>query len=136
MVDALQRAHRLVRPGGVVVDLHPTMALASVEVGPHMTGRVEVDDGPLRHAAAGAALIRVIDAGLFVVDGAVEFTFHTYGDSIEELRAYVEENWVNARIDESVVDRTRAALRAAPGARLRIREDVRLTRLHPIAPVE
>jgi hypothetical protein len=133
MVDALRRAHEMVRPSGCVVDLHPTAVVASVEVGAHSTGRVDGGDAPLRHAAAGAALATVLDAGLFAVDRAVEFTFYTYGDTIEELREYIEENWRSGRIDDAVVRRTRDALRDAPGARPRVCEQVQLTRLRPIA---
>ena len=136
MVDALRRAHEIVTPSGLVVDLHPTAAVASVEVGAHSTGRVDGGDAPLRHAAAGAALATVLDAGLFAVDRAVEFTFYTYGDTIEELRDYIEENWRNGRIEETVVRRTRDALRDAPGTRPRVREQVQLTKLHPIALAE
>ncbi len=134
MVDALRRAHEMVRLSGCVVDVHPTAAIASVEVGAHSTGRVDGGDAPRRHAAAGAALATVLDAGLFAVDRVVEFTFYTYGDTIEELREYIAENWRNGRIDETVVRRTRDALRDAPGTRPRVREQVRLTKLHPIAP--
>jgi hypothetical protein len=133
MVDALRRAHAMVKPGGCVVDLHPTAEIASVEVGAHATGVVDGGDAPLRHGAAAAALATVLDAGLFTVDRAVEFTFYTYGDTIEELRDYIVENWRNGRIEDTVVRRTRDALRDAPGTRPRVREQVRLTKLHPIA---
>ncbi len=75
----------------------------------------------------------MLDAGLFAVDREVEFTFYTYGDTIEELRDYIQENWRGGRIDDAVVLRTRAALREAPGIRPRVRELVRLTKLRPIA---
>jgi len=131
MVDALRHAHRLVRSNGSVVDLHPTPAVASVEVGGVATGRVEAGDAPARHAAAGAALTSVLDAGLFAVDGAVDFTFYTYGDTIEELRDHIEAHWRHGRIDAGVVERTHHALRDSPGSRPRVREQVRLTRLRP-----
>lgn len=131
MVDALRRAHRLVRPDGCIVDLHPTPAIASVEVDGFTTGRVDAGDAPARHAAAGAALTSVLDAGLFAVDGAVNFTFYTYGDTIEALRDHVEAHWRNARIDDGVIERTHDALRHSPDSRPRVREQVRLTRLHP-----
>ena len=133
MVDALRRAHEMVTPSGFVVDLHPTATVASVEVSAHSTDRVDGGDAPLRHAAAGAALGMVLDAGVFAVDRAVEFTFYTYGDTIEELRDYIKENWRNGRIDETVVRRTRDALRDAPGTRPRVRERVRITKMHAIA---
>jgi hypothetical protein len=133
MVDALRRAHRIVRPEGCVVDLHPTAALSLLEVGARCTGRVDAGDAPSRHAAAGAAISAAIDEGLFAAERGVDFTFYTYGDTIEELRDYIVENWRNARIDEETIDRTREALRDAPGTRPRVRECVRVTRLQPIA---
>ena len=135
MVDALRRAHHMVRVNGCVVDLHPTAALASMEVGATTTGRVDAGDAALRHAAAGAALAAVIDDGLFGVDRTSDFTFYTYGDSIEELRDYVVENWRNARIEDDTVTRTREAVRVAPGSRPRVREYVRVTKLYPLARV-
>src|SRR3954452_13379247 len=132
MVDALRRAHRLLRPRGCLVDLHPTAARASVEVATQVIGDVDADDGPLRHAAAGDALTSVVDAGFFVVERSFEFDFYTYADTIEELREYVEQNWLHARIDGAIVRRTNEALFGAPGVRPRVREQVRLTRLRPI----
>jgi hypothetical protein len=131
MVDALRRAHRIIKPAGCVVDLHPSAARASVEVADRRTGYVEAGDAPLRHAAAGVALAATIDEGLFVIDYASVFTFYTYGDTIEELREYVEENWREGRIDDETVRRTREVLRDGPAARPRIREEVRLTKLRP-----
>jgi hypothetical protein len=132
MVDALRRAHRVVTTNGSVVDIHPTDAAASMEVGVHVIGPVDAGDAPLRHAAAEAALKTVVDDGLFEVDGVVGFDFYTYGDAVEELRDYIVENWRNARINDDIVDRARRALRAAPvGVRPRVLERVRLTTLRP-----
>ncbi len=134
MVDALRRAHGIVAPGGCVVDLHPTAALASVEVGDHIAGFVEAGDAPSRHAAADAAIHAAVDERLFVVERAVDFAFHTYGDTIEELRAFIKESWRrDARIEEATVERTREALRTTPRTRPRVREHVRATRLAPRA---
>jgi hypothetical protein len=136
MVDALRRAHRWLQRDGVLIDLHPTESPASVEVGAQRTGTVDVDDDPFRHAAAGAALSRVVDTGLFAVERTAEFAFYTYADTVEELRDHVEENWRSARIDTAVLKRTSAALRATSGVRPRVREQVRLTRLRPTRVVQ
>jgi len=133
MVDALRRAHRMVKPSGCVIDLHPSAAPALVEVGDDHTGYVDAGDASLRHAAAGVALATAIDEGLFVVDHAVVFTFYTYGNTIEELRDYVVENWRDGRIDDETVERTRAASHQASGIRPRVREHVHATKLRPIS---
>jgi hypothetical protein len=127
MVDALRRAHRALRPGGQVIDLHPTAVHASVEVGEVRTGFVDAGDAPHRHAAAARALAAATGEGLFRVDAAHQFTFFTYGDSMEELRDYVEENWRNARIGRVTLERTLEAVRADVASRPRIREHVQVT---------
>jgi hypothetical protein len=132
MVDALRRAHRMVRPGGCVIDVHPTAAPATVEIGQTGVGEIDTVDAPRRHAAAIAALARAVEDRLFVIDHMVDFAFYTYGDSIEELRDYVLEQWVEAQIAPALVARARDALRAAPGARARLRELVRLNTLRPL----
>jgi hypothetical protein len=131
MVDALGRARRLAVPRGSVIDIHPTAADASIEVGAACTGRVEAGDAPGRHAAAARALAAVVGDGLFTVDRSHAFAFYTYGDSAEELREYIEENWRNATIDRETMRRTREALRANPQARPRVREHVQVTMLRP-----
>jgi hypothetical protein len=134
MVDALRRAHRIVQPRGRVIDLHPAAAPAAVEVGSERTGHVDAGDAPLRHAAAGVALARIVDAGAFAIERTFEFAFHTYGDSIDELREYIEENWREGTIDAETVSRTRQALRANPHVNQpRVREQVCITKLRPVA---
>jgi hypothetical protein len=133
MVDALRRAHHVVTTDGIVVDLHPTAASASMEVGAQTIGHVDAGDAPLRHAAAETALKTVVDAGLFDVDAVVGFDFYTYGDTVEELRDYIVENWRSARIDPAILDAARRALGAAPaGFRPRVLERVSLTILRPV----
>ena len=132
MVDALKRAHRMVTLDGCVLDIHPTDAPASVQVGALTIGLVDNGDAISRHAAAGTALTTVVDARLFDLADIVDFNFYTYGDTIEELRDYIAENWRDARIDENTVKAARSAISAAPtGVRPRALEHVRLTTLRP-----
>ena len=129
MVDALRRAHRLLRPRGVLVDLHPGASRALVEAAGSAVGLVDAGDAPLRHAAAGVALAALVDQRRFTIDRTLEFDFFTYADSIEELRDYIVDNWRDGRIGDEVMERARNALAAAPGARPRVRERVRATKL-------
>jgi hypothetical protein len=133
MVDALRRAHGMVKPAGFVVDLHPSAVAAAIEVGDVHTGRVEDEDGPLRHGSAGLALAAAINGRLFTVERRLTFTFYTYGDSIEELCDYVAEHWGDGRIGEETVGRTRDAARSASDSRPRIREVIYVTKLRPVA---
>jgi hypothetical protein len=129
MVHALRRAQEIVTPRGCVIDLHPTDALATVEAG-LTTGHIDAGDAPLRHAAADAAIAAALHERIFVAEGSMVFTFYTYGDTVDELREYVEKNWRNARIGGRTIERTREALGGAPpGTRPRVREEVRITKL-------
>src|SRR5690242_12534301 len=129
MVDALRRIRELLPPSGLVIDLHPTAANETIEVGDLVTGFVDGDVAFRRHSAASHALDAAVADGLFSVVAARAFDFFTYGDSIDELRDYVHENWRDTRIAPGAVERTRAALAAAPGLRPRVREHVQVTKL-------
>ncbi len=133
MVDALRRARRIVEPLGVVVDLHPSAVPAILEVGGRATGRITSDDGPLRHAAAGVALAAAVQEGLFAIERSFVFGFYTYGGNVDELKEYVATHWRSGCIDNDSLERTRAAQRRNPGSRLRIHEQVYVTKLRVIS---
>ena len=124
MVDALRTAHRLLTPDGVLLDFRPTASSVPVEVGERVTGFVDADVALRRHAAAAQAIADVVDAGMFSIVTARTFDFFTYGDSIDELRDYIVGNWRDTSFAAETVERTRAALKAAPGVRPRVREHV------------
>jgi hypothetical protein len=126
MVDALRRACGFLTPSGCVVDVHPTAALARLEVGELIIGPIDVGDAPLRHEAATTAVSASVAEGFVWVEQMTEFDFYTYGDSAEELAGYIEENWREARIDKAAVRRAREAMRTAPAAKPRVLERVRI----------
>ena len=119
MVDALRRASRWVRTDGCVIDVHPTNAIPPVEVAGRPVGHVETPDGPARHAAADAALRKAIASGLYAEAASTTFDFYTWGDTLDELRDHIEENWRGARV----------VIRDAAAGRARAIEHVRMTKL-------
>lgn len=124
----------MVTPGGCVVDVHPTAAPASLAIGNQSIGLLEAGDASMRHAAAGAALTASLHEGLFEVEAVIDFLFHTYGDSIEELRDFVAAHWRSTRIGDTTVARARRVHSAATaGSTPRVTEEIRLTVLRPIA---
>jgi len=131
MVHALRRTHRLLAPGGCLIDLHPTPADASVEVGGLSVGSLDAVVAQRRHAAAEAALAVIVAEGLFAISGVREFVFHTYGDSVEELRDHIHSSWRDSRVSDALVARARDAVRVNPAATLRVIEQVRVTTLSP-----
>jgi len=127
MVDALRRARRLLTPDGLLLDFHPTASNETVEVGDRVTGFVDAGAALRRHSAASHAVEAAVFEELFSIAATRAFDFLTYGDSIEELRDYILENWRDTTLAADTVERTRAALAAAPGVRPRVREHVQVT---------
>src|SRR5260221_7472258 len=101
MVHALRRAHALLAPGGCAIDLRRTRETARIEADGVPLGSLDADEADRRHAAAEAALDAVLADGVFRADGAHEFPFLTYGDSIEELREHVRATWRNSRVGDA-----------------------------------
>jgi hypothetical protein len=134
MVDALHRIHHFLDAAGVLIDLHPTVEPARLELatpeGDLVTaGMLNAEEVWQRHANADSALARVVDQGLFVVERTREFSFRRYADSVTELAEYVATKWTNARFDDETIATARAAHR--PGCRAWLREQVRIAKLTP-----
>jgi hypothetical protein len=129
MVDALRRVQRMVTTGGSVVDVHPTEVPAYVAVGDRNVGTLDAANASRRHGEAGAALTAALDEGLFHLVTTVDFVFHTYADTIEELRDHIAANWRDSRIDGTTVERARRVLAESDGLRPHAIEQVRLTSL-------
>lgn len=128
MVDALRRAHEWVTAAGCVIDVHPTEVPAWLEIGGEAIGPLDSADASERHARATAALDAAIHEGLFVVMAAEEFTFRTYGDTVDELRGYIADRWRSTRIGPALAETARVRFGAHPAVgRPCVVEWVRLT---------
>ena len=145
MVHALEETRRLLKLDGVLVNILPHPEGYFIEV--HQDGRVlfserkreTLSEAVLR---AEAAIKRVLDRGLFVIDQKDEFGFATYGSSVSEIRAYWEEQnayedepkakdilareeYLYAQVEE-ILDEL------GEGAEVVFRERVRIARLGPV----
>ena len=145
MVPALEAAHRLLGPGGALIDIHPVLGTAQIEV--HRAGQVifaepasaSPDEGVLY---ADEALAHVAARGLFVSERQMEFDFHVYGRSADELGDFLAEADAhsNQACDESCdaftselfaqVDRIMAG--KAGAAEVAYHEQAGITRLRPV----
>jgi hypothetical protein len=145
MVHTLEETRRLLKLDGVLVNILPHPEGYFIEV--HHEGRVlfserkreTLSEAVLR---AEAAINRVLDRGLFVIDQKDEFDFLTYGSSVSEIRAYWEEQnayeeepkaedilareeYLYAQVEE-ILDEL------GEGAEVVFRERVRIARLSPV----
>jgi hypothetical protein len=93
MVHALKEVHRLLKPDGVMIDMHPVPEAPVVEV---MNGDAHVfSESLLMDSLEGImqaeiALKRSVEFGLFVPGKSIEINYRHYASSPAELRAYWE----------------------------------------------
>lgn len=94
MVHALKIIHRLLKTDGLLVDIHPIAEGYLIKA---IQGETILFSEPKRETCsedviqAEKAISQVIEQGLFALDQRSEFDFLTYGSSVPELRAYLEE---------------------------------------------
>jgi SAM-dependent methyltransferase len=95
MVHALEEIHRLLKPAGTLIEIHPSLeGPPLVEV--RSNGRLSfVEDDPgfdyaddLRQAEA--AVRSVVDRGMFVLEDRRRFELRTHSGSIQGLRDHWE----------------------------------------------
>jgi hypothetical protein len=95
MVHALEEVHRLLKPDGCLIEIHPILENPLVKVFAGSTvlftgfypGFDYLED--LRQAEK--ALLQSVQRGLFILQRSREFDFLTYGSSITELQDVWEE---------------------------------------------
>ncbi len=144
MVHALEEIHRLLRSGGILIEIHPVHG-AWVEVWSGTDAAfVEPDPGfdsddELRPTED--AVRRVLRRGLFVLDRQQEFDFLTHASSVRELRDYfaLVGGYDQApasprvtRLRDELYGRAQQALdRSGTDGRLVYRDQAKMTRLTP-----
>src|SRR5512138_1058927 len=93
MVHALEETHRVLKPGGVLVDLRPAPAHRQIGTGagrtwqPVATLREQLDDD----YAANAAVDAVVRRGLFERGKRKRFLLDRVLDNVDELREFIAE---------------------------------------------
>ena len=148
MVHALEEIRRLLKPAGVLIEIHPAAVASPIEI--HQGGRIEVADylsvaqWCKDFQQADEALTEIVQRGLFSVEREAEFDSLAYYTSAAELRmAQIESIEKFARdaesISESVPHVEALAARvgelmgtAGGGAELIVREPTHISRLRPI----
>lgn len=142
MVHALEEIHRLLRPDGVLIEIHPVhgawlevrsgASVPFVESDPGFDSDDEL--GPTEHAVEA-----VVHRGLFVTERQREFDFLTYAPSAAELRDFFamvggfDESPASPRVvrlRDELYGRAQHALDGTAGdGRIVYREQARMSRL-------
>jgi len=109
MVHALEQIHELLTPDGHLIDIHPNGELNEfyyvLNNREHFLGYMQETDDYIEYRQAGEAIETAISRGLFRLDAAGAFEFHTYADSFAEMQAFLNETWSDALITEDVITR-------------------------------
>jgi len=142
MVHALEEIHRLLRPGGTLIEIHPALEVPFVEV--RSNGELlfsEEDPGydyedDLR--CAEEAVATAVGRGVFVSEDRRRFELRTHASSVEELREYwavygaydpEEKEETLVRQQDEMYARAHDVLEHSPGAELEYVEPAMMSRL-------
>ncbi len=135
MVHALNEIHRVLAPGGILIDLRPLTGQWPIEVASRRevkeAGRVnDLPVGVEDDQAANETIAQAASQKLFVKEREEFFPFFYYWDSPSEMQQFIEEEWEDwASIDEVVGKNIRSLWAVADAdARLRIRLKMMIAR--------
>ena len=145
MVHALEEIHRVTRPGGTLIEIHPaTLESPFLEVRSNGELIFSEDDPGFDYAEdsrhAEAAVATVVGRGLFVLEESRRFELRTHASSLKELRdhwavadAYdpEEKEETLARRQEDMYARAHEVLERSPDAELVYVEPATMSRLTP-----
>lgn len=136
MVHALEKIARLLKPGGILIDIHPTAEPSAIEVriGDRLTlaGWLHETGDYSEYEDADEALARVARNGLFAVERQGTFEFITRADTLADLRKHISEEWEDAFIDDITSARIEELMSTAERDKeILLRESARIARLRP-----
>ena len=107
MVHALEQIHDLLKPEGHLIDIHPSGEPAEfvrlLDEWERLFGYLQETDDYIEYRQADEALETAVSRGLFLVEKSGEFDFHTYADSFDSLKTFLDENWSDAVIPDEVI---------------------------------
>ena len=147
MVHALEEIHRLLKPAGVLIDIHPVAEYSPLEI--HWEGKIdlvghlEVRQWCIDFQQADDALAEVVRRGLFAIEREGLFLSLTHYDSLADMRADLMEDIERFARDtpseaealphaEALVARAEELVQATVGeAELVLRDRVHISRLRP-----
>lgn len=148
MVHALEIIHRLLKPDGFLIDIHPVAEHSSVEIHQNgkidLVGQLEVSQWCIDFHEADKALDEIIQRGIFTVEQKGTFDTLTYYDSASEMGTALNESILKyvregEPVDEEVshvevlAAQADELLQATDGeAMLVLREPDQISRLKPI----
>jgi hypothetical protein len=115
MVHALEKIQLVLKPDGILLDIHPTNEMAAIAVRLREqllpAGWLNESDDYVEYEWADEALHHVVSSGQFALERVGTFEFVWHADSMSDLRAYLAEEWKDASIDELTAGRIEELLK-------------------------
>lgn len=97
MVHALEESWRILAPGGQLVDIRPLTSNPPLEVifneEINIAGQVDDSVDTPSDIAANEAVKEVVNRGIFLRQQEERFEFAYYWDKLEDMEAYIEDQW-------------------------------------------
>ena len=148
MVHALEKIHRLLKPDGFLIDIHPVAEYSSIEIHKNgeidLVGHLKIHQWCVDFQEADKALEKIIKRGMYTVEQKSLYDTLTYYDSAtemgtalkESIHKYVREGEpIHEEVShvETLAMQAEEALQAAgKGANLVLREKDHISRLKPM----
>ena len=141
MVHALEQIAGLLKPAGILIDIHPSQQPPQIEVTAaeerFPAGTLQESDDFVEYEQADRALAQVQSLGLFSLEEAGEFTFTIHAPSLDELRNDLAENWKDAIIPQESVKEIEAIFTAHTETDLQVvvSEQIKISRFKLIQKI-
>lgn len=129
MVHALEESWRVLTPDGYLLDTRPLSGDMRLEViadgQATFAGLVDDSAWVTDDEATNLAVETVIQKGLFLKEEATNFIFFDYWDTLEQLRAYIQEKWEDTHIPETVIHSAEDLIKHSEG-KTRVRTSLKM----------
>jgi hypothetical protein len=134
MVHALQHAHNLLQPEGLLINVHDLPIPHVIEVHSAETvikagwlmDRADFED----ERAALNALEHVVSEGHFLLQDEQDFGFNVYVDDVQEFQQGLAEEWESAVLSDKTIQRLEDIfVQAGEEAKVVLKVPTRMTRL-------
>lgn len=140
MVHALEKISQLLKPDGILLDIHPTNEMAAIAVRLREqlvpAGWLNESDDYVEYEWADEALQHVVSSGQFTLERVGTFEFVWHADTLPELRAYLAEEWKDAIIDELTAGRIEELLKLPVNDKeILVSEAIRIARYRRTSPL-
>jgi hypothetical protein len=137
MVHALETVHRLLIPGGCLIDIHPAgesppifLRSAAQQI---PIGWLGESDYFAEYRQADRAIAQEVAAGLFRLEDHREFIFETQAGDLVELAVFLKANWSDAVLEEGLIERASQLQSQAGGlTAVILSERVQILKLVPV----